>query len=108
MDSVFTEVSPASQGRRISRSKGGGAWDLSPSVQDLDQEAAAAVHAEKSVTSDISRLLQNRQQFAAAFDEEANFCAGATQVHTHSPTYVKYGIRRQGRKRELCRFKGSS
>ena len=45
----------------------------------------------ESVMSNISRLLQNRQHFAAALDEEANFCTGATQVHTHSPTYVKYG-----------------
>jgi len=74
-------------------------------VQDLDQEASVSVQAERSVTSDISDLLRNSQQFAAAFDEEANFCAGATQIHTHSPTCVKYGIRRQGKKRELCRFK---
>ncbi|KAL8284673.1 hypothetical protein RB600_009207, partial [Gaeumannomyces tritici] len=74
-------------------------------AEELDQEASAAVQAERSVTSDISHLLQNTQQFAAAFDDEANFCAGATQIHTHSPTCVKYAIRRRGRKSELCRFK---
>jgi len=74
--------------------------------QDLDQEASVATQAERSVTSDISRLMQNSQQFAAAFEEEANFCAGATQIHTHSPTCVKYAIKRQGSKRgDLCRFK---
>lgn len=57
-----------------------------PTIQDLDQEASSTVQAERSVTSDISSLLENSQQFAAAFDEEANFCAGATQIHTHSPT----------------------
>lgn len=57
------------------------------------------------MTSDVSSLLQNAQQFVAAFDDEANFCAGATQIHTHSPTCVKYAIGRQGRKRDLCRFK---
>lgn len=57
------------------------------------------------MTSDISSLLQNSRQFAAAFDEEANFCAGATQIHTHSPTCVKYSIRRQGKSRDPCRFK---
>lgn len=41
-------------------------------MQDLDQEAFSAVHAERLVTSDISSLLQNSQQFAAAFNEEAN------------------------------------
>ncbi|EGY20851.1 uncharacterized protein VDAG_02375 [Verticillium dahliae VdLs.17] len=73
--------------------------------EDLDQEAFAAVQAERSVTSDISSLLQNSQQFSAAFDEEANFCAGATQIHTHSPTCVKYSIRGQGKRRDPCRFK---
>lgn len=74
-------------------------------MQDLDQAASAAVQAERSVTSDISSVLQNSHQFAAAFDEEANFCAGATQIHTHSPTCVKYSIKKQGRKSNLCRFK---
>src|ERR1051326_436009 len=50
-------------------------------------------------------MVQNRQQFSAAFDEEANFCAGATQIHTHSPTCVKYSINRPARTRNLCRFK---
>lgn len=57
------------------------------------------------MTSDISSLLRNREQFSAAFDEEANFCAGATQVHTHSPTCVKYSISKPAKSRELCRFK---
>lgn len=74
-------------------------------MQDLDQEAFSAVHAERSVTSDISSLLENDQQFASIFDEEANFCAGATQIHTHSPTCVKYSMTGGGRKRDLCRFK---
>ncbi|KAJ0129047.1 Uncharacterized protein HZ326_25057, partial [Fusarium oxysporum f. sp. albedinis] len=76
-----------------------------PMIQDLDQEASSAVQAERSVTSDISSLLENSQQFAAAFDEEANFCAGATQIHTHSPTCVKYAIRGRGKLRDPCRFK---
>ena len=57
------------------------------------------------MTSDISSQLQNSQQFAAAFDEEANFCAGSTQIHTHSPTCVKYSMMGPGRKQDLCRFK---
>ena len=60
---------------------------------------------ERSVTSDISSLLRNSQQFASSFDEEANFCAGATQIHTHSPTCVKYSIRGQGKNRDPCQFK---
>ncbi|EKG09158.1 hypothetical protein MPH_13842 [Macrophomina phaseolina MS6] len=80
-------------------------------TEDLDQEASAAVVADRSVASDISPLLQDNEQFAAAFDEEANFCAGATQIHTHSPSCVKYSIgragilSRQGNKRDLCRFR---
>lgn len=71
----------------------------------MDQEAFCAVRAERSITSDISPLLQNSPQFAASFDEEANFCAGATQIHTHSPTCVKYSLGRRGGKQDLCRFK---
>ena len=74
-------------------------------MQDLDQEAFLDVYAERSVTSDISSLLEDNRQFASAFDEEANFCAGATQIHTHTPTCVKYSMMRVGRKRDLCRFK---
>jgi hypothetical protein len=74
-------------------------------MQDLDEQASAAVQAERSVTSDISSMLQNKDQFAAAFDEEANFCAGATQIHTHSDTCVKYSIKKKGQKGNPCRFK---
>lgn len=60
------------------------------------------MQAERSVTSDISSLLGNIEQFSA---EEANFCAGATQIHTHSPTCVKYSLGKKGPKGDLCRFK---
>ncbi|KJZ69982.1 hypothetical protein HIM_10627 [Hirsutella minnesotensis 3608] len=43
-------------------------------------------------------------QFSTAF-EEANFCAGATQIHTHSPTCLKYSLGRNKRRGGLCRFK---
>ncbi|KAM4061693.1 PIF1-like helicase [Hirsutella rhossiliensis] len=69
--------------------------------EDLDQEGFCAVQAERSVTSDISSLLDNTEQFSAAFDEEANFCAGATQVHTHSPTCVKYSLGKGARKESM-------
>ncbi|PNP59973.1 hypothetical protein FNYG_14697 [Fusarium nygamai] len=75
--------------------------------EDLDQEGYCALQAERSVASDISSMLDNREQFSAAFDEEANFCAGATQIHTHSPTCVKYSLSKGkggGKKRGLCRF----
>ncbi|XP_044717309.1 RNase H domain-containing protein [Hirsutella rhossiliensis] len=72
---------------------------------DLDQEGFCAVHAERSVTSDVSSLLDSAERFSAAFEEEANFCAGATQIHTHSPTCVKYSLGDKGRKGDLCRFK---
>ncbi|PVH90925.1 hypothetical protein DM02DRAFT_647465 [Periconia macrospinosa] len=74
-------------------------------TEDLDQEASSVLQAERSVTSDISSLLQDSERLAANFDEEANFCAGATQIHTHSPTCVKYSIRGQGKNRDPCRFK---
>ncbi|EKG09266.1 hypothetical protein MPH_13720, partial [Macrophomina phaseolina MS6] len=107
IDSVFTEVSrissPAWADARCRR--------IVTVQQDLDQEASAVAGADRSVASDISSPLQNTEQFAAAFEEEANFCAGATQIHTHSPSCVKYSIGkagipgRQGKRRDLCRFK---
>ncbi|KAM4058268.1 PIF1-like helicase [Hirsutella rhossiliensis] len=57
--------------------------------EDLDQESFCAVQAERSVTGGIGSLLDNAAQFSAAFIEEANFCAGATQEGG----------------RDLCRFK---
>ncbi|XP_044717365.1 PIF1-like helicase domain-containing protein [Hirsutella rhossiliensis] len=65
--------------------------------EDLDQEGFCAVQAERSVTSDVSSLLDSAEQFSAGF-EEANFCAGATQIHTHSPTCVKYSLGNKGRR----------
>ncbi|KAM4058160.1 PIF1-like helicase [Hirsutella rhossiliensis] len=73
--------------------------------EDLDQEGFCAVQAERSATSDISSLLDSAEQFSASFEEEANLCAGATQIHTHSPTCVKYSLGNKGRKGDLCRFK---
>ncbi|XP_044714569.1 PIF1-like helicase domain-containing protein [Hirsutella rhossiliensis] len=72
--------------------------------EDLDQESFAPCK-RRSVTGGIGSLLDNAAQFSAAFIEEANFCAGATQVHTHSPTCVKYSLGKGGRKGDLCRFK---
>ncbi|OWT42256.1 ATP-dependent DNA helicase PIF1 [Pochonia chlamydosporia 170] len=72
---------------------------------DLDQEAYCGVVAERSVQADISSVLQDGRRFAEMFDEEANFCAGATQIHTHSPTCVKYSLKKINRTRDLCRFK---
>ncbi len=74
-------------------------------VQDLDQEAAALTLAERPVTADISWLLQDKVRFAAAFEEEANFCAGSSQIHTHSPTCLKYAVGRRCATQGLCRFK---
>lgn len=61
--------------------------------------------AERAVTSDISSLLRDEAQLSAGFEEEANFCAGATQIHTHSATCVKYSLNKPAETRNLCRFK---
>ena len=50
-------------------------------------------------------MVENDQQFESTFDEEANFCAGATQIHVHNPTCVKYSMKGGGRKHDLCQFK---
>ncbi|EXL90209.1 hypothetical protein FOIG_16527 [Fusarium odoratissimum NRRL 54006] len=73
-------------------------------MEDLDEESFARVRAGRSVTSDVSSLLERAFQFPPTFEEEANFCAGATQIHTHSPTCVKYAIGRRGTKQNPCRF----
>ncbi|KAM4055585.1 PIF1-like helicase [Hirsutella rhossiliensis] len=48
-----------------------------------------AVQAERSVTGGIGSLLDNAAQFSAAFIEEANFCAGATQEGGRGPLPVQ-------------------
>jgi hypothetical protein len=100
VDSVFTEVCC-----RLDSPSGKSHLMLELFLQDLDQEGFCAVGAERNVTSDISSMLLNKEQFSASFEEEANFCAGATQIHTHSPTCVKYSINRPARMKNLCRFK---
>ncbi|XP_044715146.1 PIF1 protein [Hirsutella rhossiliensis] len=72
--------------------------------EDLDQEGFCAVQAERSVTSDISSLLDNTEQFSAAFDEEANFCAGATQVQGLARPVSRIPWAKE-RGRNPCRFK---
>ncbi|KAK4061234.1 hypothetical protein Purlil1_14261 [Purpureocillium lilacinum] len=74
-------------------------------TEDLDAEAFCALQAERSVVADISSKLENIDQFSSAFEEEANFCAGATQIHTHSATCVKYSLGKQRQKGSMCRFK---
>ncbi|KJZ69031.1 hypothetical protein HIM_11574 [Hirsutella minnesotensis 3608] len=93
-----TWVGSSTEGRR------GHVDGSEPYVHDLDQEGYCVVQGERSVTSDISSVIDNPEQFSAAFDEEANFCAGATQIHTHSPTCVKYSLGKKRPKGGLCRF----
>ncbi|KJZ69379.1 hypothetical protein HIM_11240 [Hirsutella minnesotensis 3608] len=73
--------------------------------EELDAEGYCAVQAERSATTDISSRLDDVARFADTFDEEANFCTGATQIHTHSATCVKYSLGVGARKGDLCRFK---
>ncbi|XP_044714636.1 PIF1-like helicase domain-containing protein [Hirsutella rhossiliensis] len=54
--------------------------------EELDAEGYCAMQAERSATADISSRLDDVARFTDTFDEEANFCAGATQIHTHSAT----------------------
>ncbi|KAM4067415.1 ATP-dependent DNA helicase PIF1 [Hirsutella rhossiliensis] len=72
--------------------------------EELDAEGHHAVQAERSITAHMSSWLDDVERLTDAFDEEANFCAGATQVHTHSATCVKYSLAGPvvG---DLCRFK---
>ncbi|KAM5349348.1 hypothetical protein ACJ41O_005853 [Fusarium nematophilum] len=112
VDSVFSEVGQARTMVMVMPSRRRSLLIFNPrlifgnnDVQDLDQEAFCAIRTERSINTDISPLLHDDQQFVAAFDEEANFCAGATQIHTHSPTCVKYSLGRREEKRDLCRFK---
>ncbi|XP_044717280.1 PIF1-like helicase domain-containing protein [Hirsutella rhossiliensis] len=73
--------------------------------EELDAEGYCAVQAERSATADISSRLDDVARFTDTFDEEANFCAGATQIHTHSATCVKYSLGARARTGDLCRFK---
>ncbi|KAM4066668.1 ATP-dependent DNA helicase PIF1 [Hirsutella rhossiliensis] len=57
--------------------------------EELDAEGYCAVQAERSATADISSRLDDVARFTDTFDEEANFCAGATQIHTHSATCIR-------------------
>ncbi|KJZ69140.1 hypothetical protein HIM_11470 [Hirsutella minnesotensis 3608] len=73
--------------------------------EGLDAEGFCAIQAERSAVSDISTMLEDMEQFSSVFDEEANFCAGATQIHIHSATCVKYSLGKQRPKGGLCRFR---
>jgi hypothetical protein len=55
----------------------------------------------RAATDSICDLVEDDLRFPASFGEEANFCAGATQIHTHSPTCVKYAM---STGRGGCRF----
>ncbi|KAH6995452.1 hypothetical protein BKA56DRAFT_569414 [Ilyonectria sp. MPI-CAGE-AT-0026] len=105
IDSVFCEVSRYLPSRCRQRRESAGLYISS--AQDLDEASFREIAAERSVTADIDSLIQNQDQFAATFEEEANFCAGSTQIHTHSPTCVKYSLhaKKSGRRPDRCRFK---
>ena len=86
-------------------SRAGARMGLTTYMQDLDAEGSCAIQAERSAVSDISTMLEDMEQFSSVFDEEANFCAGATQIHTHSATCVKYSLGKQRQAGGLCRFR---
>ncbi|KAM4058295.1 PIF1-like helicase [Hirsutella rhossiliensis] len=60
--------------------------------EELDAEGHHAVQAERSITAHMSSWLDDVERLTDAFDEEANFCAGATQVHTHSATCAPWRL----------------
>ncbi|KAM4062395.1 PIF1-like helicase [Hirsutella rhossiliensis] len=60
--------------------------------EELDAEGYCAMQAERSATADISSRLDDVARFTDTFDEEANFCAGATQIHTHSATCAPWSM----------------
>ncbi|KAM4063272.1 PIF1-like helicase [Hirsutella rhossiliensis] len=60
--------------------------------EELDAEGYCAVQAGRSATADISSRLDDVARFTDTFDEEANFCAGATQIHTHSATCAPWRL----------------
>ncbi|KAM4064047.1 PIF1-like helicase [Hirsutella rhossiliensis] len=60
--------------------------------EELDAEGYCAMQAERSATADISSRLDDVARFTDTFDEEANFCAGATQIHTHSATCAPWRL----------------
>ncbi|XP_044714585.1 PIF1-like helicase domain-containing protein [Hirsutella rhossiliensis] len=62
------------------------------SSEELDAEGYCAMQAERSATADISSRLDDVARFTDTFDEEANFCAGATQIHTHSATCAPWRL----------------
>ncbi|KAM4061911.1 PIF1-like helicase [Hirsutella rhossiliensis] len=64
--------------------------------EELDAEGYCAVQAERSATADISSRLDDVARFTDTFDEEANFCAGATQIHTHSATCAPWRLVEDG------------
>ncbi|KJZ70434.1 hypothetical protein HIM_10172 [Hirsutella minnesotensis 3608] len=105
VDSVFCEVRVITHPGCLVNTRRQKRVSAEAREQDLDQEGYCVAQAERSVTTDISSLMDNMGQFSAAFEEEANFCAGATQIHTHSPTCLKYSLGKKTRKGSLCRFK---
>ncbi|KAF7534594.1 hypothetical protein G7Z17_g13342 [Cylindrodendrum hubeiense] len=74
-------------------------------VEDFDESSFRAVRAERSGMPSVAEIMTNRDQLRARFDEEANFCAGTSQIHTHSPTCVKYSVGRLRGSEHSCRFK---
>ncbi|KAM4063609.1 AAA domain-containing protein [Hirsutella rhossiliensis] len=60
--------------------------------EELDAEGYCAMQAERSATAHMSSRLDDVARFTDTFDEEANFCAGATQIHTHSATCAPWRL----------------
>jgi hypothetical protein len=77
----------------------------------LDAEEGSEIRKYRKVTDIDKAIITDSSFLKDAFESEANFVAFCSQVHSHSPTCVKYSIKDIAKvgfseyKRQPCRFK---
>ncbi|KAF6804443.1 hypothetical protein CPLU01_16056, partial [Colletotrichum plurivorum] len=70
----------------------------------LDVTAYHDLKEERSSDFDPATIILDKTKLREDFSQEANFVAATKQIHTHTPTCVKYSFKHRKSTRSVCRF----
>jgi hypothetical protein len=77
----------------------------------LDEKAGRTIRKERKPIDPVNDIMISTEALTAAFEDEANYIAYCSQVHSHTFTCIKYSLKglssqdTDAHKRTACRFK---
>ncbi|KAF6805330.1 hypothetical protein CPLU01_15994 [Colletotrichum plurivorum] len=71
--------------------------------ETLDEAAYHTLKQQRSADFDPATILMDKEKILQNFSSEANFVAATKQIHTHTPTCVKYSMKHRNPTRPIIR-----